>query len=225
MRSAAITALMLFFGAGIMLAADLRLEYRKNSLGSYSAVFSNRHNAAVTAYIAQASFTQGGRERHASIGGDTLGFTNGEEVAFPAGQDTDTGRALPGNESASATRVLAAIFADGATEGDDEVVAMLLSGRHRALLDLNASIPELEKTRSSSELLLFFQAMAAKDEAEGASLDQLQDAPGRMRYRFFMSAVPARALQILEAAGTAETLRAEFRDWQKRLLASKPDVR
>ena len=204
---------------------DLQLEYRKNASGVYTAVFKNRHSAPATAYIAQAAFDQGQRERHASLGGDTLGFTNGEELAFPAGRETDTGRTLPGNAPPNVTRVLAVIYADGVTEGDDEVVSMLLSGRHRALADLNESIPELEKVSRPEALLAFFQAMESKDQAESASLDDLQDAPGRMRYRFFMSAVPARAVQMLQGSGSPAVLLKEFRDWQKRLAASKPDVR
>ncbi len=204
---------------------DLRLEYRRNASGIYTAVLDNKRDAAVTAYIAEASFSDGARERHSAMGGDTLGFTNGEDAELPPLRATDTGRPLPRNEPASATRVLAAIFADGVTEGEDEVVAMLLSGRHRALADLDESVKMLAQAPSAERALTFFQAMQTRDQEEGATLDELQDAPGRMRYRYFVSAVPSSALQILQSGGSPALLLPKFRDWQKRLAASKPDVR
>lgn len=204
---------------------DLKLEYRKNASGIYTAILTNRRNAAVTAYIAEASYNDGARERHSAMGGDTLGFSNGEDAELAPLKDTDIGRPLPRNESATATRVLAAVFADGVTEGEDDVIAMLLSGRHRALADLNESLKMLAQPASADKLLSFFQEMQTRDQEEGARLDDLQDAPGRMRYRYFMSAVPASALQVLQSRGSTAVLLARFQDWRKRLAESKPSVR
>ena len=204
---------------------DLRLEYKKNAAGIYTAVLQNRRSVAVTAYLAQANYEEGYRERHSAIGGDTLGFSNGEDAELAPMKDTDTGRTLPRNGPASATRVLAAIYADGVTEGEDEVIAMLLSGRHRAFVDLNESLRMLTQSPQPENLLGFFQAMEARDQEEGASLDDLQDAPGRMRYRYFMSAVPVSALQRLQSGGNAASLQVRFQEWRKRLEVSKPDVR
>ncbi len=209
---------------------DFRLEYRKTPSGAYTAILHNDHSAAVTAYIAQAAYDESGRERHTSLGGDTLGFTNGQESELPAHRDMDTGHSLPlGAGPPAATRILAVIYADGATEGEDEVVAMLLAGRHRAYADLQKSIPALEKALGADSklpsLLALFQSMQARDEAEGESLDELQDAPGRMRYRFFLSAVPAQGMQFLQAGEPPAQLLARFRVWRDRLAASKPDVK
>ncbi len=204
---------------------DLHLEYRRNAAGVYTAFLQNRHAAAVTAYIAEASYREGTRERHSAIGGDTLGFSNGEDAEVPPMKDTDTGRPLPVNAPASAARVLAVIFADGKTEGEDEVVAMLLSGRHRALADLEESLKILAQNNQQQKLLSLFESMQARDQEEGATLDELQDAPGRMRYRYFMSAVPTAGIQALHSGATAATLRARFEDWRKRLSESRPDVR
>ncbi len=67
--------------------------------------------------------------------------------------------------------------------------------------------------------------MVARDEAEGEALDEIEDAPGRMRYRYFLSSVPTQAMQAAQAGESAAALLARFRDWRKRLAESKPDVK
>lgn len=205
-------------------ARDLHLEYRKNEGGVYEAYLRNRRSAPVTAYLADASYDDNGRERHTALGGDTLGFTNGEDQPVPAEAEVDAGRSLPRHAVPGATRVLAAIYADGATDGEDDVVAMLLAGRHRAYADLKEAIAELEKG-SSPSLPAFFEHMQEKDQSDSAELDDIEDAPGRMRYRFFVTAVPTAGLQTLQSGGTAESLLARFRAWRQKLAESKPDIR
>jgi hypothetical protein len=46
-----------------------------------------------------------------------------------------------------------------------------------------------------------------------------------MRYRFFLSAVPAQGAQFLQAGGSPAQLLTQFRAWRDRLAASKPDVK
>ncbi len=189
----------------------------------------NRRSAPVTAYLADAAYTDGFRERHTALGGDTLGFTNGQESPIPAGGEADAGRPLPRGAVPGPTRVLGAIYADGATEGEDDVVAMLLAGRHRAYEDLKQSITALQKVASGTikpdALLSVFESMEATDQKESAMLDDLEDAPGRMRYRFFSSAVPTIGLQSLQTGGNAEGLLVRFRAWLQKLADSKPDIR
>ncbi len=226
-----LAAVFLGFGVPAIHAqpTNLRLEYRKTDGGTYSAFLINQRASAVTAYIAEASYQEGLRERHTALGGDTLGFTNGQDAELPPRSQTDTGRPLPRNAVAGATRILAAIYSDGQTEGSDQVVAMLIAGRHRAFADLTECLPAVTKAAGGSmnteALAAVFTKMQARDVAEGASLDEMEDAPGRMRYRYFLSAVPAQALQSLQSAADPKRLLAELTEWHKRLAASKPDVK
>ncbi len=223
------------FGAGALPAqvasfkvSGLKIEYKKNTDGVFTARIRNDRNAAVTAYLAIASYQDGYRERHNALGGDTLGFTNGEDAELPPNQEVDTGRPLPPGGTPTGARVLAVIYADGVTQGEDEVIAMLVAGRQRAYADLKECIPALEKAAAGQmkreDLLARFESMQARDEAEGASLDEIQDAPGRMRYRYFLSAVPAQGMQALQSGSGAATMLSRFRDWEKRLANSKPGV-
>jgi hypothetical protein len=212
---------------GTTMAHDLTVEYVRDSAGVYQAHLHNARNSAVTAYLVQASMHLGGRERHTAFGGDTLGFANGSSAELPPHSDSTPGHTLPHGAEPAALYVAAVIYADGSTEGDEEIVAMLISGRHRAWADLKESIPALEKSAAGQlpvdQLVVMFEKMQARDQSEGSELDQMLEI-SNLKYSYFISAVPTMAIGMLQGGDASGTL-ARFRDWQRRLSASKPDIK
>ncbi|MDQ6665479.1 MAG: hypothetical protein M3Z23_13940 [Acidobacteriota bacterium] len=208
-------------------ARDLTLEYRKTEKGIYSAVLRNRHATAATAYIAQASYRLQGKQQPTAFGGDSMAYPSGG-YALPPGSSNDTGNSLPPEAEPLTTGIMAAIYADGFTEGDPSVVQMLLSGRHRSLLDLPRAIQFLDQAASgkldSASVMKEFEGMRNRDSAEAKQLDEMISVPG-VRHGIFMTAVPSYALAMLQAARPPETLSAECRKWLETLRDSKPPVR
>ncbi|MDQ6706778.1 MAG: hypothetical protein M3Z85_12480 [Acidobacteriota bacterium] len=208
-------------------ARDLALEYRKTEKGIYSAVLRNRHTAAATAYIAQASYRLQGKQQPTAFGGDSMAYPSGG-YALPPDSSSETGNSLPSGAEPLTTGIMAAIYADGFTEGDPSVVQMLLSGRHRSLLDLPRAIELIDQAVSgkldTASVLKEFEAMRSRDSAEAKQLDEMISVPG-VRHGIFMTAVPSYALVAMQGARPPETLRAECRKWLETLLDSKPRVR
>ena len=226
--------IFLFAGASAFAVStrveQVHLQYRRNGAGAWSAFIRNNHRTAATAYIAQATFRQNGKQKPTAFGGDSLGFAGGYGE-LPPGEETDTGHGLPGDAVVLTQGFIAVIYADGSSEGDEDVVAMLLSGRHRAYVDLGDCLPKLEQAATGKldmqALNAFFESMKTGDQAEGAKLDELIDVPG-VKHRYFMSAVPTQALSLLENGNTpdqAALVLAECKGWRKRLAESKPDIK
>jgi hypothetical protein len=207
---------------------DMVLEYRPNANGALVAVIHNHHAAAATAYVAEAYFDSGagGHEQRTAFGGDALGHLDGGGIEVHPG-DQNMGYSLPGGANPTSTGFSAAIYADGYTEGNEDIVSMLLSGRAQSYADLKQLIPELEKLDhhqiTQDDVIKMLERMAAKDKAEGKDLDSMVARSG-LRYQFFVGAVPAQAMEKLQAgAGTA--IAPEFRAWLKRLEESKPSLK
>jgi hypothetical protein len=204
----------------------LRLDYRNEGDGPWNAFIRNNRPAAATAYIAQATFRLDGRQQPTAFGGDSLAYLNGGLELAPSSQ-TATGNSLPAHAVVLTTGFIAVIYADGVTEGDEDVVTMLLSGRHRALADLRECVPALEKVvngeMTAAALAAKLNEMKARDLAEAARLDDLITVPG-VKHRYFMGSVPTQTLPLLQAGG-ATALLPQYREWIKRLESSKPDIR
>ena len=215
-------------------ARDLRMEYLKTARGVYAAILKNQHGSAATAYIAQATFRHEGKQQPTAWGGDTMAFPSGG-YPLPPGAVTETNNALPPGAEPLTTGIMAAIYADGYTEGDQSVIQMLLAGRHRSCLDLPAAIQWLDLAASgkmeSAALNRKFQEMRDRNLAEAKQLDELISVPS-VRYAIFMTAVPNHALGILQAVlkpddlqALAITLAADYRKWLSMLRESKPDIK
>lgn len=208
-------------------ARDLALSYRKTEKGTYSAVLRNKHAAAATAYIAQASYRLQGKQQPTAFGGDTMAYPSGGYV-LPPNSSSETGNSLPPGAEPLTTGIMAAIYADGFTEGDQSVIQMLLSGRHRSFLDLPRTIQLLDQAASGkidgASLVKQFEEMRKSDAAEAKQLDELISVPG-VRHGIFMTAVPSYALTMLQSDRGPGELRAECRKWLETLRESKPPVR
>jgi hypothetical protein len=211
---------------------QLQLEYRANASGFRSAVIHNLHRAAATAYIAEAWFASSGRDRRSAFGGDSLSSADGGGIEVPASSDRAMSQTLPRDAASQSTGFVAAVWADGHSEGDEDVVAMMLSGRQQSFKDLKECLPVLEKAArgetSPADLTRLFQNMQTRDLKEASDLDEMVAYSG-LRYRFFMNAVPAQALNILPQgggdAGQVQLLLEQFRAWKKRLEDSKPALK
>lgn len=225
-------AIAFFSLCGITWAAstnvkDMVLEYKRGAGGTYTAVIHNHHPTAATAYIAEAYFDSGtGREQRTAFGGDSLSHLDGGGIEVHPG-DQSMGYSLPPGAAPTSTGFPAAIYADGYTEGNEDVVSMLLSGRARSYADLKALIPVLEKLArneiAQDEVIQVVQKMAAHDRDDGKDLDGMVANSG-LRYQFFMGAVPAQAMERLQS-GAGAGMAAEFRAWLKRLEESKPSLK
>lgn len=206
---------------------DMVLEYKRSANGAYVAVIHNHHPAAATAYVAEAYFDGGGqREQRTAFGGDALGHLDGGGIEVHPGDQT-MGYALPGGSAPTSTGFSAAIYADGYTEGNEDVVSMLLSGRERSYEDLKQLVPALDKLAqnqiSQEEVMKLLDKMSARDREDGKDLDSMVARSG-LRYQFFMGAVPTQAMERLQS-GAGAGLAAEFRAWMKRLEDSKPSLK
>ncbi|MGI8991812.1 MAG: hypothetical protein ACR2I2_19805 [Bryobacteraceae bacterium] len=208
-------------------ARDLALEYRKTEKGTYSAVLHNRHAAAATAYIAQASYRLQGKQQPTAFGGDTMAYPSGG-YPLPPESASETGNSLPTGAEPLTTGIMAVIYADGFTEGDPSVVQMLLSGRHRSLLDLPSAIQWLDGAAAgaldSASVVKKLEEMRNRDTAEAKQLDEMISVPG-VRHGIFMTAVPSYVAAMLQSARTPESLAAECRKWLQTLRESKPAAR
>lgn len=208
---------------------QLQLEYRASGAGFRSAVIHNLRPAAATAYIAEAWFETGGRDRRSAFGGDALGHSDGAGIEVPASSDLAMSQTIPRGGGSASTGFVAAVWADGYTEGDEDVVAMMVSGRQQSYKDLKECLPALEKAARGEmkveELTRLFDTMQSRDVAEAGELDEMVAYSG-LHYRFFMSAVPSQALSTLQAGGAdPKFLLDQFRVWKKRLEESKPALR
>jgi hypothetical protein len=225
-------AISIVFLSAISFAAstnvkDMVLEYKRSANGAYTAVIHNHHHSAATAYVAEAYFDgAGGREQRTAFGGDSLGHLDGGGIEVHPG-DQEMGYALPGGSSASSTGFSAAIYADGYTEGNEDIVNMLLSGRARSYADLKQLIPELDRFAkqqlTQDDVMKLLDRMMARDKEDGRDLDSMVARSG-LRYQFFMGAVPSQAIERLQA-GDGPKMAAEFGAWLKRLEDSKPSLK
>lgn len=213
-------------------ARDLRMEYRRTDRGGYTAILKNQHGAAGTAYIAQATFRHEGKQQPTAFGGDTMAYPTGG-YPLPPGSATDTNNALPPGAEPLTTGIMAAIYADGYSEGDQSVIQMLLAGRHRSYLDLAPAIQWLEQAASGKmdavTLNRKFHELRDHNLAEAKQLDDLIAVPS-VRYAIFMTAVPNHAIGALQTVPkdglppVALTLASEYRKWAAMLRESKPDI-
>lgn len=232
--AALLAALFAPLPLGAQPARDLRMEYRKTDRGGYTAILKNQHGAAATAYIAQATFRHEGKQHPTAFGGDTMAYPSGG-YPLPPGSVTDTNNALPPGAEPLTTGIMAVIYADGYTEGDQSVIQMLLAGRHRSYLDLPSAIQWLEQAASGKmdgpALKRKFQEIRDRNLAEAKQLDEMISVPS-VRYAIFMTAVPSHALGTLQTIQKPEellpatlTLAAEYRKWLAMLRESKPDIK
>jgi hypothetical protein len=225
------TAIAVFL-CGLTFAAstnvkDMVLEYKRAPNGSYTAVIHNHHPAAATAYVAEAYFDSGtGREQRTAFGGDSLSRLDGGGIEVHPG-DQSMGYSLPPGATPTSTGFPAAIYADGYTEGNEDVVSMLLSGRARCYADLKQLIPVLDKLAQNQigpdEVTKMVEKMAERDREDGKDLDGMVANSG-LRYQFFMGAVPAQAMERLQS-GASPTMAPGFHAWLKRLEESKPSLK
>jgi len=221
---------------GVSLAAatsmnvkELTLEYKPGLNGGRTAVVHNLHGASATAYLAEAYVETADGQRLTSFGGDALEYPDGGGIEVPAKSDKAMPNSLPPGYDTKSTGFTVAVYADGFTEGDEDIVAMILSGRQRALSDLNECLPKLEKAAAgvlpAEDLAHQFEAMRSRDRAQAATLDGMTARSG-VRYRYFMTAVPDHALEALTGFGRSDLggLLKQFRDWRTKLRQSKPSL-
>lgn len=215
--------------ANSMNVKELTLEYKPTLNGGRQAVVHNLHGAAATAYLAEAYVETADGQRLTSFGGDALEYPDGGGIEVPAKTEKAMPNSLPPGYDTRSTGFMVAVYADGFTEGDEDIVAMILSGRQRALSDLNECLPKLEKAAAGAmtaeELSRQFEAMRSRDRAQAATLDGMTARSG-VRYRYFMTAVPDHALEALTGFGRSDLsgLAKQFRDWRVKLQQSKPGL-
>lgn len=209
---------------------ELTLEY-KSIGGVLRAVVHNGHRAAATAYIAEAFLQTREGERLNAFGGDSLAYPDGGGIEVPSSTTKTMNDSLPPGSSPDSTGFSAAVYADGFTEGDEDIVAMILGGRQRSLSDLNECLPALAKAAKAQgelpELLRKLEAIRKRDETESAKLDGMTARSG-LRYRFFMTAVPDHALEELNAASSPADVKRvlqKFDEWKRKLEQSRPSLR
>jgi hypothetical protein len=232
MVARAILSLLIALELCAQVAKQIHVEYRKNDRGTYTSYIRNNHGAPTTAYIAQSTYRFKGQQQPSAWGGDTLAYPQGGNEV-PPHQEIESNGLQPGAEPLTCG-IMAVIYADGFSEGDEDVVQMLLSGRHRSTVDLAQVIPWLKQTAAGTmdgaALLQQLEALRKKDMAEAAQLDDLIDVPG-VKHQYFMSAVPGNALQFFksmkspeEVRGLAGVLASQYEQWLGALKASKPPV-
>ena len=192
---------------------QFRVEYRRQPNGVYSAFLINKYAAPVTAYIAQATFRLQGKQQPTAWGGDSYSYPDGG-TEIPAGFESES-NALPAGAEPLTSGMVAVIYADGFSEGDENVVQMLLAGRRRTLGDLNMLLPELAKTAEHGALLKVAATLRAADLQEAAKLDELITVPG-VKHQYFMTAVPGWLMRDQKPAT------ATYERWRANVMASKP---
>ncbi len=192
---------------------QFRVEYRKQPTGAYSAFLVNRYAAAATAYIAQATYKVEGKQQPTAWGGDSFSYPDaGTEV--PAGFESES-NSLPAGAVPLTSGVIAVIYEDGFSEGDQDVVQMILAGRKRSLADVTQLLPELDKGLDKAALAKLSATLRAADLQEASKLDELITVPG-VKHQYFMTAVPAWLMRDQKVEpGT-------YRRWRARLAVSKP---
>ncbi len=208
-------------------ARDLKVEYKKTGEGTFTAFLHNKHKADATAYIAQATFRIDGKQKPTAFGGDTLANPGG---GYPLLPDSVTeGNSLPPHSEPLTAGVLAVIYADGFSEGDEDGVQMMLAGRHRSYLDLQKALALLREAAEGKilpvVLLQRFEEMRKADAADADQLDEMIDIPS-LRHKYFMSAVPSNAVRMLQNPQVSiPAIQAQFEQWMQALAVSKPDIR
>jgi len=106
---------------------------------------------------------------------------------------------------------------DGFSEGDQDVVQMILAGRKRSLADVTQLLPELDKGLDKATLAKLSATLRAADLQEASKLDELITVPG-VKHQYFMTAVPAWLMRDQKVEpGT-------YRRWRARLAVSKPTL-
>lgn len=198
---------------GAQVVKQFHVEYRKQPAGTYTAFLVNRYKAAATAYIAQATYRLAGKQQPTAWGGDSYSYPDGG-TEVPAGFESES-NALPPGATPLTTGVIAVIYEDGFSEGDEDVVQMLLAGRRRSLGDVSQVLLELEKGVDKPAVLKLAAGLRAADMQEAAKLDDLITVPG-VKHQYFMTAVPAWLMR--DQAPVMDT----YRRWRARLVASKP---
>ena len=210
-----ILILLLF---GDLLAAQVvkqfHVEYRKQPAGGYTAFLINRYKAAATAYIAQATYRAEGKQQPTAWGGDSYSYPEGG-TEVPAGFESES-NALPAGAVPLTSGVIAVIYEDGFSEGDENVVQMMLAGRRRSVEDINQLIPKLRQGLDKAAVLTVAAGLRSADIQEAAKLDDLITVPG-VKHQYFMTAIPAWLLRERDQPAVAL-----YQRWHDRLLASKP---
>ncbi len=192
---------------------QFHVEYRKQPSGVHKAFLVNGYTAAATAYIAQATYRLEGKQQPTAWGGDSYSYSDGG-TEVPAGFEAES-NALPAGAVPLTSGVVAVIYEDGFSEGDQDVVQMLLAGRRRSLEDLNALLPVLEKGADQPAIIKWSAETRKADLAEAAKLDDLVTVPG-VKHQYFMSAVSGWLGR--DPKPDADT----YRRWRARLAVSKP---
>jgi hypothetical protein len=160
-----------------------------------------------------------------------MSYSDGGNIEVQASSDRNMNQIIPRDAGSQSTGFVAAVWADGYTEGDEDVVSMMLSGRQQSYKNLKEALPALEKSArgevNAAELTKLFAAMQARDEKEASELDEMVAYSG-LHYRYFMAVVPAEATNRLQAGGDSgrvKALLAEFQAWKKRLEETKPAMK
>lgn len=189
------------------------MEYRPAANGTYVSYLINKYQAPVTAYIAQGTYRLQGKQQPTAWGGDSYSYPDsGTEV--PARGETQSNSLPPGAEPLT-SGVIAVIYEDGFSEGDENVVQMLLAGRRRTLIDLNQVIARLAGPHDSIAMSQLAVTLRTGDLREAATLDEMVTVPG-VKHQYFMTAVPA-WLQRDKLPMSETYLR-----WLQRVQSSKP---
>jgi len=207
--------LVLLPASQAQVAKQIRVEYRKAETGVYASFLINDHPTAATAYIAQATFRLEGKQQATAWGGDSFSSPQGG-TEIPAHAESES-NSLPPKAQPLTSGILAVIYEDGFSEGDEDVVQMLLAGRHRTLTDLNQLLPMLARLLDRAGVVATAANLRAADMAEAAKLDDLITVPG-VKHQYFMAAVPAQLMR------DQRPLPALYREWLERLRASKPPL-
>ncbi len=194
---------------------QFHVEYRKQESGAQKAFLVNGYQAAATAYIAQATFRLQGKQQPTAWGGDSYSYPDGG-TEVPAGFEAES-NGLPTGAVPLTSGVVAVIYEDGFSEGDQDVVQMLLAGRRRSLEDLNALLPVLDKGADQPAIIKWSAETRKGDLAEAAKLDDLVTVPG-LKHQYFMTAISG----WLGRDPKPDV--AVYRRWRARLAASKPTL-
>lgn len=192
---------------------QFKVEYRKDAAGNYNAYLINKYKAAATAFILQATYQLEGKQQPTAWGGDSYLYPDGGSEV-PAGFESQSTPLPPGATPLTAG-VIAVIYNDGFSEGDEDVVQMFLAGRKRSLADVNQVLQDFDKGVSKPMMSKLAANLRAADLQEAAKLDGMITVPG-VKHAYFMTAVPAWLLK--DQAPSADT----YQRWRARLVASKP---
>ncbi len=207
--------LVLLPASQAQVAKQIRVEYRKAAADVYTAFLINSHPAAATAYIAQATYRLEGKQQATAWGGDSFSSPQGG-TEIPAHAQSES-NSLPPKAQPLTSGIVAVIYEDGFSEGDEDVVQMLLAGRHRTLTDLNQLLPALARSLDRPGILATAASLRAADMAEAAKLDDLITVPG-VKHQYFMTAVPAQLMR------DQHPMPALYREWLERVRSSKPPL-